>query len=82
MEAITVDRGRLCVRRDNGKDNESELVKGMSNIDESSGNLIMKQIYYGNRTKLDNFQFSLLIAPSQTLKSMMTIGGYRENYIN
>jgi len=38
----------------------------MSNIDESSGNLIMKQIYDGNRTKLDNFQFSLLIAPSET----------------
>ncbi len=66
MEAIAVDRGELCVWRDNGKDKINELVKGMSNIDESSGNLIMKQIYDANRTKLDNFQFSLLIAPSET----------------
>lgn len=54
----------------------------MSNIDESSGNLIMKQIYDANRTRLDNFQFSLLIAPNKSQTSMMTIGGYRENFYN
>lgn len=54
----------------------------MSNIDESSGNMIMKQIYDNNRTKLDNFQFSLLIAPRLNQVSTMTIGGYRENFYN
>lgn len=54
----------------------------MSNIDESSGDMIMKQIFDNNRTRLDNFQFSLLIAPKGHQLSAMTIGGYRENHYN
>jgi hypothetical protein len=38
-------------------------IMGMSNIDESSGDMVMKQIFDNNSTRLDNFQFSLLIAP-------------------
>lgn len=82
MENLVIDRRVLCFWWDNGKVNIHELFKGLSNIDESSGNLIMKQIYDANRTKLHNFQFSLLIAPDKTQKSMMTIGGYRENFYN
>jgi hypothetical protein len=54
----------------------------MSNIDESSGNMLMKQIYDNNRTKLDKFQFSLLIAPKVSQLSTLTIGGYRDKFFN
>ena len=46
-----------------GEDYVFDGIMGMSNIDESSGDMIMKQIYDNNHTKLDNFQFSLLISP-------------------
>ncbi len=38
-------------------------IMGMSNIDESSGDMLMKQLFDNNKTRLENFQFGLLIAP-------------------
>ena len=54
----------------------------MSNIDESSGNTIMRQLYRNNRTALDRYQFSLLIAPLVEQDNVLTICGYQVKYFN
>lgn len=53
-------------------------ILGLSNIDESSGDLIITQLY---KDKLiDAFQFSILIAPETSPHdSLLTVGGYNQS---
>jgi len=58
-------------------------IMGMSNIDESSGNLVIDQLWRQKHTQvLPNFQFGILLSPRLDEQSVMTLGGFKRDKFN